>query len=148
MFSIMENMRKRGFVGAARDEKRRQTKAIRNSATEAIMTVRKLEKANWRPYFDHLSKTLTGSQAEIEISSLSLGNQTQAGWLPLIGLVYDPKDDIVELALDGLDHLIHKPRDIYVEDAAGLLASLEIIDADGVRQIVKLKEPLLLPRPQ
>ncbi|WOJ90037.1 DUF5335 domain-containing protein [Methylocapsa polymorpha] len=109
------------------------------------MTVRKLDKAVWRPYLDHLSKTLTGYQAEIEASSLALGNQAQTEWLPLIGLVYDPKDDIVEVALQGLDHMIQKPRDIYVEDADGLLASVEIVDGEGVKQIVKLKEPLLLP---
>ncbi len=112
------------------------------------MTVRMLEKQAWHPFFDHLSKMLEGCQAEIEATSLALGDQVQASWLPLLGLVYDPKDDVVEVALDGLDHLIHSPRDIYVEEGNGLLASVEIIDADGVRQIVKLKEPLMLPPPQ
>ena len=104
------------------------------------MTVRTLEKSDWRPFFDHLSKMLDGCQAEIE-ASLALGDQVQASWLPLLGLVYDPKDDVVEVALDGLDHLIRSPRDIYVEEGNGLLASVEMIDADGTRQIVKLKEP-------
>ena len=105
------------------------------------MTVRKLEKPDWRLFFDHLSKVLEGCQAEIEAASLALGDQVEARWLPLLGLVYDPKDDIVEVALDGLDHLIRSPRDIYVEEGNGLLASVEMIDADGTRQIVKLKEP-------
>ncbi|WP_026607158.1 DUF5335 domain-containing protein [Methylocapsa acidiphila] len=112
------------------------------------MTARKLEKANWGPFLDHLSKSLAGARVEIEASSLPLGKHVQAEWLPLIGLTYDPKDDIVELALEGLDHLIHKPRDIYVEDATGLLANLEIVDAEGLTQAVKLKEPLMLPRHQ
>src|SRR2546430_425850 len=59
----------------------------------------------------------------------------------------DPNDDIVEVALEGLDHLIPKPRDIYVEDAPGGLVALEIVDADEVRQIVKLRDPLMLPAP-
>jgi len=87
-------------------------------------------------------------EAEIEATSPALGDQVQASWLPLLGLVYDPKDDVVEVALDGLDHLIRSPRDIYVEEGNGLLASVEIIDADGVQQILKLKEPLMLPPPQ
>jgi hypothetical protein len=37
----------------------------------------------------------------------------------LIGLVYDPQDDIVEVALEGLDHMIHKPRELYVEEEGG-----------------------------
>jgi hypothetical protein len=33
------------------------------------MTVRTLEKSDWRPFFDHLSKMLDGCQAEIEATS-------------------------------------------------------------------------------
>ena len=84
------------------------------------MTVQKLEKADWSPFFNHLSKTLAGSQAEIDVGSLALGGQVQANWVALIGLVYDPKDDLVEVALEGLDHLIHNPRDIYIEQGNGL----------------------------
>jgi hypothetical protein len=69
----------------------------------------------------------------------------QAKWLPLIGVTYDPKDDIVEVALEGLDHMIHRPREIYVEDSAGTFTSIEIADADGVKQIVRFKDQLLLP---
>jgi Family of unknown function (DUF5335) len=51
-------------------------------------------------------------------------------------------------ALEGLDHLIPKPRELYFAEEAGELTGLEIVDADGVRQIVKLKDPLMLPTPQ
>jgi hypothetical protein len=112
------------------------------------MTVRKLEKTDWRPYFDHVSKTLKGAEAEIEVASLGLGDQVEAHWLPLFGLVYDPKDNLVEVALDGLDHMIQKPREIYVDDGAGSLASVEIVDGDGNRQIITLKQPLALPPPR
>lgn len=89
--------------------------------TKAVMTVQKLEKADWSPFFNHLSKTLAGSQVEIDVGSLALGGQVQANWVALIGLVYDPKDDLVEVALEGLDHLIHNPRDIYIEQGNGLV---------------------------
>ena len=45
------------------------------------------------------------------MASLDLGDQTQAEWLPLLGISYDPRDDVVDIALDGLDHMIHKPRE-------------------------------------
>jgi Family of unknown function (DUF5335) len=67
-------------------------------------------------------------------------------WLPLLGLVYDPKDDLVEVALDGVDHMIGKPREIYLDDEPGGLMSIEIIDAEGTKQIIKLRDPLTLPR--
>jgi hypothetical protein len=112
------------------------------------MTIRKLEKAQWRPFLDTVSKLLVAKEAEIEVASLSLGDQVQVEWLPLLGITYDPNDDIVEIALDGLDHMIHKPREIYLDNGAGTVTSLEIVDADGVKQIVKLKDQLTLPSPR
>jgi hypothetical protein len=112
------------------------------------MTIRRLEKPEWRPFFDTMSKILEAKVAEVEVASLDLGDRTQAEWLPLIGITYDPRDDAVEIALDGLDHMIRKPREIYLDDGAAGLTSLEIVDVDGVRQIVKLKDQLMLPAPQ
>lgn len=111
------------------------------------MTTRKLDKTQWRTFLDRLSTTLEGKQAEIEIASLRLGDQVEADWLPLLGIAYDPNDDIVEVALEGLDHLIPKPRELYAEEGPGGLTALEIIDADDVKQIVKLRDPLMLPSP-
>jgi hypothetical protein len=111
------------------------------------MTIRKLEKQEWRPFLDTISKLLEGKQAEIEVASLDLGDQDLAEWLPLHGITYDPNDDIVEVALDGLDHMIQQPREIYLDDGASALTSIEIVDAKGVKQIVKLRDQLALPSP-
>jgi len=48
-----------------------------------------------------------------------------------------PKDDIMEVAIEGLDHMIHTPRELYVEEEGGELSSLEVIDANGARSIKK-----------
>lgn len=111
------------------------------------MATRKLEKKEWRSFLDRFSTTLAGKQAEIEVVSLRLGDQVEADWLPLLGIAYDPNDDIVEVALEGLDHLIREPRELYVEEGGGGLAALEIVDSDDVKQIVKLRNPLMLPAP-
>jgi hypothetical protein len=110
-------------------------------------TTSRLDKNQWRPYFDRVSKGLTGKRADIEVASLALGDQVEVEWLPIIGIVYDPNDDIIEVALENVDHMISKPREVYVEEEGGQLASVEIIDADGVRQIVNLRDPLMLPPP-
>jgi hypothetical protein len=117
----------------------------RATEEEILMTTRKLEKTEWRSFLDRVSKLLEVKEAEIDITSLRLGDQVQAEWLPLIGITYDPGDDLVEVALEGLDHMIRRPRDIYVEIGAGTLASIEIIDAGGIKQIVKFRDQLLLP---
>jgi uncharacterized protein DUF5335 len=111
------------------------------------MATRKLDKAEWRAYCDRISKALVGKQAEVEVASLRLGSQIAAEWLPLLGVAYDPKDDIAEIALDGLDHLIHKPRELYIDESPTGVAGLEIVDAEGIRQIVRLRDPLMLPAP-
>ena len=106
-----------------------------------------LEKSQRRAYFDRMSKALVGKRAEIEVASLKLGDQIEAEWLPLLGISYDPKNDVIVIALEGVDHLIHKPREVYVEQEGLELSSLEVIDAEGTRQIVLLRDPLMLPAP-
>jgi hypothetical protein len=92
-----------------------------------------------------MSKALIGMRAEIEVVSLALGDQIEAEWLPLLGITYDSKDDVLEIALEGVDHLIRQPREVYADLAAGGLMSFEVIDSDGVSQIIALREPLMLP---
>jgi uncharacterized protein DUF5335 len=99
----------------------------------------------WRTFFDRMSEALLGKRAEIEVASLDLGDQVVAEWLPLLGITYDSRDDLLDVALDRANHLIRRPREIVVEEVPTGLASVAVLDADGARQIVKLKEPLMLP---
>ncbi|WP_255575111.1 DUF5335 domain-containing protein [Caldovatus aquaticus] len=112
------------------------------------MRSRKLERSEWKPYSDRVSKALVGKRAEVEVVSLDLGHQVQAEWLPIYGITFDPKDNLFEIALEGLDHLIRAPQEVYVLEGPEGLESVEIVDADGRRQIVRLKEPLALPPPE
>ena len=109
------------------------------------MALRKLDKTEWRAYFDRVSKGLIGKRAEIEIASLALGNQIEAEWLPLLGIVYDPRNEIIEIALEDLDHMVRTPREVYIDDNPIELASMQIIDGDGGRQVIKFRDPLMLP---
>jgi hypothetical protein len=111
------------------------------------MTIRKLEKSEWRPFFDGTSKLLEGKRAEIEVASLALGDQIEAEWLPLLGLAYDPKGDLFEVTLGGVDHMIPQPREIYIDDDVDGLMSIEVVGADASKQIIKLRDPLMLPAP-
>jgi hypothetical protein len=109
------------------------------------MSVRKIDKQDWAAFCDAVSKGLSGRHAEIEVESLDIGSQVEAESLPLLGVTYDPKDDIMEIALDGLDHLISHPRALNADIGPGGLMTLEVIDADNAHQIVKLRDPLMLP---
>jgi hypothetical protein len=106
---------------------------------------KQLEKSQWRTYFDQISKALPGKRAEVEVASLDLGDQIEAEWAPILGVSYDPKDDDVIIMLEGHEHLISHPREILLEEEGVALASFEVIDKDGTRQIVRLRDPLMLP---
>jgi hypothetical protein len=108
---------------------------------------RKLAKPQWRTYFDRMSFALAGKLAQIEVASMDLGDQVEAEWLPLLGISYDPKSDVIEIALDGVDHLIHQPREVFVEEEGPDLSSLEIVDERDIHQIILPKDPLMLPSP-
>jgi hypothetical protein len=109
------------------------------------MATTKLEKQAWHPYFDHVSKILDGKRVEVEVASLKVGDQVEAEWLPLIGIVYDHKDDLIEVALEGFDHMIRHPKEVFVDQEAVMLRSMEVVDADDARQIIRLRDPLMLP---
>ena len=112
------------------------------------MAATEIERNGWAPFLDGVTNSLIGKQAEIEVVSLDLGDQIEAEWTPLIGITYDRKDDLIEIALDELDHLVRSPRQLFVDYAVGgIVAAIEIIDGDGNRQIVKFKDPLALPAP-
>ena len=107
-----------------------------------------IDRSEWAPFLDAVTNSLIGKQAEIEVVSLSLGDQIEAEWAPLIGITYDRKNDLIEIALEELDHLIRSPRELFIDYAVGdVVTAIEIVDADGNRQIVSFKDPLALPAP-
>src|SRR5262245_43216554 len=110
----------------------------------SAMALQRLAKTEWLAFFDLVSKSLVGQRAEIEVASLAIGDQILASWLPLFGITYDPRDDVLEIVLQGHDHMIHRPREVFVGNAPGL-STLGVIDGDGVLQIVRLRDPVMLP---
>jgi len=105
-------------------------------------------KSAWRPFFDTISTALIGKRAEVEAASLDLGDQVVAEWLPLIGITYDSHNDLLDVAMQGrehLSHLIRHPRDIVVVEAAGGIKSMAVKTEDGVEEIIRFKDVLMLP---
>jgi hypothetical protein len=104
-----------------------------------------IPQAAWRAFFDALADPLIGKRVEVEAASLDLGDQIVAEWLPLLGVSYDAHDDLLDVALSGLNHLIRRPREIYVQEGTKGLEMIAVVSADGVKQILHLKDPLMLP---
>ena len=109
------------------------------------MTIARIDKADWTVFFAHATHLLVGKHTEIEIADPALGNQKEVNWLPLLGMTYDSKSDIIEIVLEGLDHTISKPFLVYVDETLGSMMSFQIIDEGGTQQIVLMRDPLMLP---
>lgn len=110
-----------------------------------MMATTKLDKAAWQKTFDQLSKTqLVGKEVEIEVSGLSIGDQIEQEWIQLLGMSYDPRSDRIDILVEGLDHFVPTPREVWIDQGPTGLVSMEVIDADDVRQIIRLREPLML----
>jgi hypothetical protein len=135
-------------VGKEYTESSGATRSRRDSTPEENPMSRKIPRSGWQSYFDAMSKVMDGKQAELEVESLGLGDQIETEWVALDGIVYDPKDDLVEMVLEDLDHMIHKPREIWVDEVGTTLESLEVIDDEGTQHILKLRAPLMLPAPE
>lgn len=111
------------------------------------MAVRDLPREEWESYLDAVSKQLKATEAEVEVAGLNIGDQVEAEWIKCYGVSYDPKDDVVAVVLEGLDHMIYHPQKILVDEVDHKLLTIEIIDKNGLRHIINMKEELpLLPR--
>jgi len=109
------------------------------------MASRTIPQAEWRAFFDGLADALVGKRVEVEAASLELGDQIVAEWLPLLGVTYDAQDDLLDVAMSGLNHLIRHPREVYLQEGPKGVETVAVVSADGVKQILHLKDPLMLP---
>ena len=112
------------------------------------MSIRRLERDDWCGFCIRASRLLLGKQADIEVVSMQIGLQPEVRRLPLIGVSYDSASDVLHLLLGTLSRPIRSPRELYVDEEPLGITSFEIIDAEGIRQIVTLRDPLLLPAPR
>jgi len=111
------------------------------------MGIQKFDKSKWSDVCAAISITLLGKRAEIEVVSPDDGLLIGAQWLPMIGIVFDPVNDELKIMLDGVDHFVFQPREMYFDFGLGGVQSLGILDNHNAWQIVLLRDPVMLPRP-
>ncbi len=104
-----------------------------------------IDRDKWADELTRIWKALDGHEVEVEVEALNLGDQIEAEHVPLKGLSYDPKDDVVQLWVGEIDHLIRQPTQIMmVEDDEGRLLAIDITDHEGVQHLVNIRQPVKL----
>jgi len=105
---------------------------------------KQVPRAQWKEYFDRFTRErLKGDGAggvTLEVISPLFGDQYEASAVRLLGLGYDPKSNDFEVSLEDVDHLIFDPAEIWVlEQEPGLIATIEIVEQDGSKQILYVR---------
>jgi hypothetical protein len=113
-------------------------------------TSQELDAGRWHEYFDSLTPSVEGMLVTIELMGEQVGDQLDAERMPLQALSYDPKDDVLEIALGGrglrypvvLRHFISSPHTISVEESGSITpTAILVTDGGGVRTLIRLFEP-------
>ena len=69
------------------------------------MATRRLDEHDWGRYFDNVAGALRGREATVEVVAPDVGAQFAAVGLDVIGIAYDPKNELLEIALVAHPHL-------------------------------------------
>ncbi|RPF28548.1 hypothetical protein EDD32_3080 [Georgenia muralis] len=95
----------------------------------------------WMLQLDKLTRDRREQYVTIEILHPEYGDQPEAEHLPFAYAMYDPKDDVVVIAVGGntakypvlLRHLIAHPTEVEVDVDDG---ALKVVEKDGTTTIV------------
>ena len=103
-----------------------------------------IPREHWAEYFDSLSKRFFRDDqpevATIAVTSRLAGDRTAVHGARIIGITYDRHDDVLDVALEGVDHLVYRPTEIRViEDTDGFVRELMVKHKGGPREVIALK---------
>lgn len=99
---------------------------------------------DWTQLLDRLSKENEGQLVTIELLDPTFGDQYEAERMPFAYATYDPKDDMIIVAVGGrsarfpvvLRHMISHPTEVGAAEFEGAGSAIRVIDADGTVTLV------------
>jgi hypothetical protein len=104
---------------------------------------KQIPRDDWKRYFDEVEKRhILGrsARATIDLVSSEIGDQAETTQLLLEGIDYDPRSEALEVQLHDLDRLVFHPAEIWVvEEDDGFVSALEVVHADGMREIMRIE---------
>ena len=80
------------------------------------------------------------NRIDVEVLGTDLGDQFEAENSKFFGITYEPKEKSLEFELEGGDHRILNPKEVWAaEDADGFITAIEVVSEDGTRQVARVK---------
>ena len=94
-------------------------------------------------YFDKFTRHFllreSTNAVDVEVLSLDWGDQFAAEGAHLYAVTYDPKDNALEFELEGGDHRVTKPKEVWTaEEFDGFIKAIEIVKDDGTREVARV----------
>jgi hypothetical protein len=80
----------------------------------------------------------------VELITSDLGHQVEAQGPRLLGVTYDPRVNggtgALEFELEDGDHRVYRPSEAWaMQEDDGFVSSVEVVAADGRREVVEIK---------
>jgi hypothetical protein len=103
-----------------------------------------LNRSEWKNALDQLTADYGGHYVAIELLDPSVGHQYEAQRLPFSYINYDPKDDVVIVAVGGnsprhpvvLRHMVWHPVEVDLAVEVVPEPAVRIVEADGTATLV------------
>ena len=105
---------------------------------------RRLPQDKLESYFDGFSKHFLKYEStevvDVELLDRDLGDQHLVEGAHLIGITYEPRTNALDIALEGGDHRMYKPKEVWaLEEDDGFVRALEIVNDDDSREVVRVR---------
>ncbi|MET9176406.1 DUF5335 family protein [Streptomyces misionensis] len=102
------------------------------------------DRAGWRSMLDEVTDAHSGELVTIEVVGPSIGSQHEAERLPFSYLTYDPKDDVVVVAVGGqsarypvvLRHMVPHPKEVDVSTPDAAEAAVRVVDPEDTATLI------------
>jgi hypothetical protein len=76
---------------------------------------------------------------DVEVLAPDWGDQFAAEGAHLFGITYDPKARSLEFELEGGDHRVLNPREVWTaEELDGFVKAIEVVRDDGTREVARV----------
>ena len=113
-----------------------------NDPTPELET-RKIPQDQMERYFDAFTKHFLAHEStnavDVELVAPDWGDQFVAEGAHLYGITYDPKDDAIEFEMEGGDHRILHPREVWVaEEVDTFIKAIQVVRDDGAREVARV----------